>query len=146
MERIMDPERFFLWCGKMVCNRKMKRLNVSYLCMGQKYSFCSANHQLVSVATPLVYDKNFPGGRRGGDTFKTPSPTNSFCLYPYPVLRCFWKDPLMTLTPPPHHPTTRTFHCYPLPLPIHHPSLPKNFNHTLVKRCLLFIWLNITKK
>ena len=43
--------------------------------------------------------KIFWGGGRGGDTFKTPSPTNNFCLYPPPVLRCFWKDPLMTPTP-----------------------------------------------
>ena len=37
------------------------------------------------------------GGGRGGDTFKTPSPLRTiFCLYPPPVLRCFWRDPLMT--------------------------------------------------
>ena len=66
--------------------------------------------------------KIFQGGR-GGDTFKTPSPPmNNFCLYPPPILRCFWKDPLMT--PTPHHPTSSTFHCY--PLPIHHPSPPLN--------------------
>ena len=28
----------------------------------------------------------------------------------------------------PHHPTSSTFHCY--PLPIHHPSPPRNFDHT----------------
>ena len=70
--------------------------------------------------------KIFWGGR-GGDTFETPSPpTNNFCLYPPPVLRCFWKDPLMT----PHHPTSSTFHCYPPP---HPPPLPppKNFDHAL---------------
>ena len=50
-------------------------------------------------------------------------PMNNFCLYPLPVLRCFWKDPLMT-----HHPTSSIFHCY--PLPIHHPFSPKNFDHT----------------
>ena len=27
-------------------------------------------------------------------------PTNNFCLYPPPVLRCVWKDPLMTPTTP----------------------------------------------
>ena len=26
-------------------------------------------------------------------------PTNNFCLYPPPVLRCFWKDPLIHPTP-----------------------------------------------
>ena len=70
--------------------------------------------------------KIFRGGR-GGDTFETPSPLNIFCLYPPPVLRCFWKDPLMT--PHPHHPTSSTFHCY--PLPIHHPFPPKHFDHAL---------------
>ena len=32
-------------------------------------------------------------------------PTNNFCLYPPPVLRCFWKDPLMTPTPHFRHPS-----------------------------------------
>ena len=35
---------------------------------------------------------------------KPPPSTNNFCLYPPPVLRCLWKDPLMT--PTPHHPTS----------------------------------------
>ena len=30
-------------------------------------------------------------------------PTNNFCLYPPPVFRYFWKDPLMTPQPPPPH-------------------------------------------
>ena len=65
---------------------------------------------------------------RGAGVVKTSKPlppTNNFCLYPPPVLRCFWKDPLMT--PYPHHPTSSILHCY--PLPIHHP-FPKNFDHT----------------
>ena len=66
-------------------------------------------------------------------------PTNNFCLYPPPVLRCFWKDPLMT--PTPHHPTSSTFHCYPPP----HPSLlppPKNFDHALNSKDPLISWLS----
>ena len=60
--------------------------------------------------------KIFQGGR-GGDTFKTPfPPMNNFCLYPPPVLRSFWKDPLMTPHTP-HHPTSSIFHCYPPPHP-----------------------------
>ena len=72
---------------------------------------------------------------RGGDTFKTPS--NSFCLYVYPppVLRCFWKDPLMTPTPPP--PTSSIFHWYPTPSTT--PSPSKNFDHT---QCELHTLLN----
>ena len=31
---------------------------------------------------------------------KPPPPTNNFCLYPPPFLRCFWKHPLMTPTTP----------------------------------------------
>ena len=27
---------------------------------------------------------------------KPPPPMNNFCLYPPPVSRCFWRDPLMT--------------------------------------------------
>ena len=42
-------------------------------------------------------------------------PTNNFCLYPPPVFRCFWKDPLMT----PHYPTSSILHCYhPFPPPL----------------------------
>ena len=44
---------------------------------------------------------------------------NNFCLYPPPVLRCFWKDPLMT-PPPPTTPLQAPFSA--TPLPIHHPS------------------------
>ena len=45
---------------------------------------------------------------------------------PTPCLKMFWKDPSMA--PHPHHPTSSTFHCY--PLPIHHPFPPKSFDHT----------------
>ena len=54
----------------------------------------------------MVYDQNFLE-RDGGAGVVTPSkphpPTNNFCLHPPPVLRCFWKDPLMTLISPPPH-------------------------------------------
>ena len=43
--------------------------------------------------------KIFQGGR-GGDNVKTPLlPANNFSFCPPSVLRCFWKDLLMT----PHH-------------------------------------------
>ena len=56
---------------------------------------------------------------------RLPPPSSNFCLYPPPVLRCFWKDPLMTPPPPP---TSSILHYY--PLPIHHLFPPKNFDHT----------------
>ena len=69
--------------------------------------------------------KIFWGGAGGGDTFKTPSPpTNNFCIYPPPVLRCFWKDPLMTPTTPLQASFTAT------PSPSTTPCPPKNFDHT----------------
>ena len=58
------------------------------------------------------------GGSRSGDTFKPPPPANNFCLYPPPVLRCFWKDPLMTLD---RLTLSIFFHCYPPPI---HPPPP----------------------
>ena len=67
--------------------------------------------------------KIFQGGR-GGDTFETPSPYEQLLPLPTPVLRCFWKDPLMTPTTPLQAPFTAT------PLPIHHPFPPNNFDHT----------------
>ena len=48
---------------------------------------------------------------------KPPPPTNNFCFYPPPVLRCFRKDPLMT--PTPTTPLQASFTAN--PLPIHHP-------------------------
>ena len=57
--------------------------------------------------------KIFRGGAGVVTPLKPLPPTNNFCLYPPPVLRGFWKDPLMT----PHHPTSSTFHCYPPPHP-----------------------------
>ena len=64
-------------------------------------------------------------GEQGGDTFKTPSPTNNFCLYPPPVLRCFWKDPLMT--PTPTTPLQASFTATPSPSTT--PAPHKNFDH-----------------
>ena len=55
-------------------------------------------------------------GEAGVVTPSQPSP---------PVLRCFWKDPLMTPTTP----LQASFTTTPLPLP--HPFPPKNFDHTL---------------
>ena len=63
----------------------------------------------------------------GAGVVTPPPPSNNFCFYPLPILRCFWKDSLMTSHP--HHPTSSIFHCY--PLPFHHPWPPnKNFDHT----------------
>ena len=72
--------------------------------------------------------KIFCGGR-GGDTFKPPPPpTNNFCLYPSPILRYFWKDPVTT-SPTSTTPLQASFTA--TPLPIHHPFLPsKNFDRT----------------
>ena len=66
-------------------------------------------------------------GGRGDDTFKTPPPTKNLLPLPTPVLKCFWKDPLIipsTSTTPLQASFTAD------PLPIHHPSHPKNFDHT----------------
>ena len=57
----------------------------------------------------------------------TPSPTNNFSFYPLLILRCFWKDSLMTFHP--EHPTSSIFHCY--TLSSHHRCPPnKKFDHT----------------
>ena len=73
----------------------------------------------------IVVWLKFSGGQRWWHLQNPLLPTNNFCLYPPSVLRCLWKDPLMT----PHHPTSSIFHCY--SLHIHHPFPPKNFDHTL---------------
>ena len=67
---------------------------------------------------------------------KPPPPTNNFCLYPPPVLRCFWKDLLMT--PTPTTPLEASFTV--TPLPIHHPSPPpKTFDHTQEKSLIFWV-------
>ena len=65
----------------------------------------------------------------GGGRVVTPSkPQNNFCLYPPPVLRCFWKDPLMTPTTP----LQASFTATPGVGPPHPPPFPPptNFDHT----------------
>ena len=76
----------------------------------------------------------------GVGTFSKPPPsTNNFCLYPPPVLRCFWKDSLIT----PHHPTSSIFHSY--PLPIHHRSpLKILIIHELIRH--LYWHIHMAKK
>ena len=69
---------------------------------------------------------------------KPPPPNEQFLPLPTPCFKMFWKDPLMT--PHPHHPTSSTFHCY--PLPIHHPFPPKKFDHTLTGQSNCRIWIN----
>ena len=49
---------------------------------------------------------------------KPPPPTNNFCLYPPPVLGCFWKDSLMTPLP-----TTPLQASFTATLPPHPPPL-----------------------
>ena len=67
--------------------------------------------------------KVFPAGGRGGDTFNTPSYEQLLPL-PTPCFKMFLERSFND----PHHPTSSTFHCY--PLPIHHPFPPKNFDRT----------------
>ena len=108
--------------GRISVNAKPFRIMESYP------ATCEQDRKSIQIpvnAIPMCMIKIFRGGR-GGDTFKPPlPPTNNFYLYPPPVLRCLWKDPLMT----PHHPTSSILHRY--LLPIHHPFPPKNFDHTL---------------
>ena len=69
----------------------------------------------------------FFGGAGVVTPSKPPPPTNNFCLYPPPVLRCFWKDPLMTPHPPPPH--FKHLSLLP-PTPSTTSPPPKNFDHT----------------
>ena len=77
--------------------------------------------------------KIFQGGGRVGTSSKPPPSTNNFCLYPPPVLGCFWKDPLMTPTTPLQASFTAT-PLHPPPLP---PPLFKNFDHTQTHKTLI---------
>ena len=70
------------------------------------------------LATRKCMIKVFGEGGRGADTSNLPPLCEQLLLYPPPVLRCFWKDPLMTPNTPLQASFTAT------PLPIHHPSLP----------------------
>ena len=72
--------------------------------------------------------KIFRGGAGVVTPSKPPPPTNNFCLYPPPVLRCFWKDPLMTPTPPLHFK-----HLSLLPPP-HPPPLPHPLKILVIHR------------
>ena len=52
-----------------------------------------------SIRLCLCIIKIFRGGQGWWHLQNPLPPMNNFCLYPSPVLRCFWKDPLMTPTP-----------------------------------------------
>ena len=82
---------------------------------------------LVEAGETMCMIKIFRGAGVVTPSKPPPPSTNNFCLYPPPVLRCFWKDPLMTPTPPPHfkHVSLQP------PTPSTTPSPPKNFDHTL---------------
>ena len=81
----------------------------------------------------------FWGGGQGGDTFKPLPPMTNFYLYPPPVFRCFWRDPLMT--PTPTTPLQASFTA--TPLPIHHPfPPPRNFDRT---HNISFIYTNVSE-
>ena len=60
----------------------------------------------------------------------SPPPYEHLLPLPTPVLRCFWKDPLMT----PHHLTSSICHCYSPPHPPPIPPPSENFNHTPIGR------------
>ena len=76
-----------------------------------------------------VWLKFSVGGQRWWHLQNPLPPTNNFCLYPPPVLRCFWKDPLMTPQPP-TIPLQTPFTATPSPSSTPSPH-PKNFGHTL---------------
>ena len=69
--------------------------------------------------------KIFRGGQGWWHHQNPLPPTNNFCLYPPPILRCFWKDPLMT--PPPHFKHLSLLPPSPSTTP---PPPPKNFDCT----------------
>ena len=86
------------------------------------------------VRTVLIFDycderkrkcmiKIFPGGGRGGDIFRPPPPYEQLLPLPTPVLRCFWKDPLMTPTTPLQASFTGTPSPYTTPSPPPPPPL-----------------------
>ena len=78
----------------------------------------------------------FSGGVTGVVTpSKAPSPTKNFCLYPPAVLRCFWKNPLMTPTPTtPTTPLQASFTATPSPSTT--PAPHKNFGHTCGRQAI----------
>ena len=82
---------------------------------------------LLSVRVIFLF---FLGGGRAGMVTSSvlPPPYKQLLRLLTPILRCFWKDFLMT--PIPYDPTSSIFHCYPHPSP-----RIKNFNQTL-RQCI----------
>ena len=70
-------------------------------------SRCDSSHAPTISLKPVLFTGvwlKFSEGGQGCWHLQNPlPPTNSFCLYPPPILRCFWKGPLMIPhTQPPH--------------------------------------------
>ena len=81
---------------------------------------------------------------------KPPLPTNNFCLYPPPVLRCFWQDPLM-IPPPPTTPLQASFTATPSPSTT--PSLLKiliihivKFQQEMSKCCKAEVTISVSRQ
>ena len=107
---------------------------MEYICIEKLHNLLRVEKAIFGQPTsPTKCTSNFffRGGRVAGMVTPSvlPPPYKQFLRLPTPILRCFWKDFLMT--PIPYCPTSSIFHCYP------HPSPPpiKNFNRTL-RQCI----------
>ena len=84
-----------------------------------------------SIVVLLTSVQNFPGGDRGGDTFKPPSPYEQLLPLPTPCFKMFLERSLND----PRHPTSSILHCYPPP---HPPPLPPPLKILIIHRGVLF--------
>ena len=100
---------------------KIHRLNLDILVALLQFTETFDSHHLLCTIKIVR-------GHRRGDNFKTPPPPYEQLMpLSTPILRCFWKDFLMSPTPLPHF---KHLHCYP-PSPSTTTPLPlKNLDRT----------------
>ena len=106
---------------------------MEYICIEKLHNLLRVEKAIFGQPTSPTKCKSkfFSGGGAGMVTPSVlPPPYKQFLGLPTPILRCFWKDFLMT--PIPYYPTSSIFHCYPHPSP---PPPPLKFNQTL-RQCI----------
>ena len=86
-----NSERLLKWklCPLYLSDRWVYLLRTQCASISGRQEVCKMYRCMIKI---------FWGGR-DGDTTKTPSPYEQLLPIPTPILRCFWKDPLMTPTP-----------------------------------------------
>ena len=128
----------YLRLVKIAFSARITRNAINFMSLGQTFTF-SWKKIIIFIwkgidiifvtkrdILPSVWLKFYGWGQGWWHLQNPHPPPNNICLYPPLVSRYFWKDPLMTPTPPPHF---KHLSLLP-PSPSTIPPPPKNWSYT----------------